>query len=406
MEDTLMTKYRSIHRTVLLSALVAMLLGGTASPAFAASLTPLGDLPGGPFDSLATGVSADGSVVVGFSRSASDNQAFRWTAASGMVGLGGLKYDGSGQSYASGVSADGSVVVVGGITAGGSEAFRWTAASGMVNLGNFSGNLTYNSGTSAANGDGSVVVGSGTFLSGGTAYTEAFRWTAASGLVGLGDLPGGNFGSGAIDVSADGSTIVGNSYSGNGISEAFRWTAASGMVGLGDLPGGDFYSQANGVSADGSTVVGYSRVPVIGNYDLEAFRWTAASGMVGLGDLPGGDFYSTAWDVSADGSTVVGEGNSDSGQKAVRWTSAGGIESLWDVLLANGIDPAADGWTQLIRASGVSANGNTIVGNGIRNGNLEAFVAVVPEPGGLSLIGLAAPALLRRRQRVNHASVK
>ena len=56
------------------------------------------------------------------------------------------------------------------------------------------------------------------------------------------------------------------------------------------------------------------------------------------------------------------------------------MEPLWDVLLANGVDPAADGWTQLIRASGVSANGNTIVGYGIRNGNIEAFVAVVPEP--------------------------
>jgi MYXO-CTERM domain-containing protein len=79
---------------------------------------------------------------------------------------------------------------------------------------------------------------------------------------------------------------------------------------------------------------------------------------------------------------------------------------LWELLLAHGIDPAADGWTQLIRAWGVSANGNTIVGFGERNSHMEAFVAVVPEPGGLSLIGLAAPALLRRRQRVNNASVK
>jgi probable HAF family extracellular repeat protein len=390
---------RFVYRTVLLSALVAILLCGGASPAFAASLTPLGDLPGGIFDSLAKAVSADGSTVVGFSSSASGSEAFRWTSASGMVGLGGLKFGGSGESYAEGVSADGSVVVGGGITAGDSgEAFRWTAASGMVGLGNFPGGLGYSSFATAVNGDGSVVVGGGSFLLAGTVYSEAFRWTAASGLVGLGDLPGGNIGSSATDVSADGSTIAGHSNSGNGISEAFRWTAASGMVGLGDLPGGDFFSQARGISADGSTVVGYSRVPVTGNYDLQAFRWTEAAGMVGLGDLPVGDFYSDAWDLSADGSTVVGY----SGGAAVLWTSAGGMERLWDVLLANGVDPAADGWTQLIRASGVSANGNTIVGNGIRNGNLEAFVATVPEPGGLSLIGLAVPALLRRRQRVNY----
>jgi len=37
-------------------------------------------------------VSGDGSVVVGYSRSALGpvGEAFRWTAAEGMVGLGGL----------------------------------------------------------------------------------------------------------------------------------------------------------------------------------------------------------------------------------------------------------------------------------------------------------------------------
>ena len=142
----------------------------------------------------------------------------------------------------------------------------------------------------------------------------------------MGDLPGGAFESIATDVTSDGSTIAGYSYSGNGFSEAFRWTAASGMVGLGDLPGGDFFSQANGVSADGSTVVGHSSSAAdAGNYDEEAFRWTAAAGMVGLGDLPGGDFYSDALDVSADGSTVVGvsisTGDSFTGLQAFRWTS-------------------------------------------------------------------------------------
>jgi probable HAF family extracellular repeat protein len=400
--------HRSIYCTVLLSALFAMSLGGTASHAFAAaSLTPLGDLPGGDFFNIAEAVSADGSTVVGFSSSTFNNEAFRWTASSGMVGLGGLMYDGSGESGAAGVSDDGSIVVVGGVLAGGlGESFRWTAASGMVSLGYFPGDQRNTSGAGGVNADGSVVVGGGVSFSGGAAHTEAFRWTAASGMVGLGDLPGGIFSSYATDVSADGSAIVGYSSSGNGFSEAFRWTAASGIVGLGDLPGGGFFSEAKGISADGSIVVGQSRIPVFGNSDLEAFRWTASAGMVGLGDLPGGDFYSDALDVSADGSTIVGEGNSDSGRQAVRWTSAGGIESLWDVLLAHGIDPAADGWTHLIRATGVSANGNTIVGFGARNGNTESFIAVVPEPTGLRLIGLAVLALLRRRQRVNNAMVK
>ena len=44
--------------------LVALLLLG-ASRAVAATLQPLGDLPGGAFVSIALGVSADGSVVGG-----------------------------------------------------------------------------------------------------------------------------------------------------------------------------------------------------------------------------------------------------------------------------------------------------------------------------------------------------
>ena len=60
-------RHRSMHSLVCTSgAMAAVLLGGAVSTAFAAaSLTPLGDLPGGEFSSGANGVSADGSVVVG-----------------------------------------------------------------------------------------------------------------------------------------------------------------------------------------------------------------------------------------------------------------------------------------------------------------------------------------------------
>ncbi|MGV2388389.1 MAG UNVERIFIED_CONTAM: hypothetical protein LVR29_08855 [Microcystis novacekii LVE1205-3] len=45
------------------------------------------------FSSAATGVSADGSVVVGSSSSDTGTQAFRWTQETGMVGLGFLSDD-------------------------------------------------------------------------------------------------------------------------------------------------------------------------------------------------------------------------------------------------------------------------------------------------------------------------
>jgi probable HAF family extracellular repeat protein len=87
--------------------------------------------------SEARGVSADGSVVVGWAKNAAGQQrAFRWTAAGGMQDLGTLP--GGDWSEALGVSADGSVVVGSARNAAGQRAFRWTAAGGMEDL-----NITY-----------------------------------------------------------------------------------------------------------------------------------------------------------------------------------------------------------------------------------------------------------------------
>ncbi|HEY3434815.1 MAG TPA: hypothetical protein VGK41_04110, partial [Solirubrobacterales bacterium] len=159
-----------------------------------------------------------------------------------------------------------------------------------------------------------------------------------------------------------------------------------------------FESWAEGVNGDGSVVVGYSSSAS----GREAFHWTSDGGMMGLGKLPGG-INSVAHGVSGDGSVVVGWNDLDPGFGAFYWTADGGMQSLWDVLISHGVDPAADGWTELGSARGISADGNTIVGWGVRNGNFEAFVAViptiVPEPatGALALLGVSSILLLRRR---------
>jgi probable HAF family extracellular repeat protein len=371
-----------------------MLVGGAVSTAFAAaSLKPLGDLPGDP-SSIANGISGDGSVVVGTS-GGYGGQAFRWTASGGMVGLG--TPPGDFYSYARAVNGDGSVVVGGSDYAAddGSEIYRiqaarWTAAGGMQGLGYLPGGGA-SSVALGVSGDGSVTVGSSDSASG----DQAFRWTAAGGMQGLGDLPGGGFSSGATGVSADGSVIVGYGAAASFNSEAFRWTSAGGMVGLGFLPG-DLESQAYGVSADGSIVVGTSS----SMSGVHIFRWTSADGMVDLGNLPGGF---NPWGFSADGSVVVGYETQGVGPSytALYWTPDGGMRTLWDVLLSHGVDPAADGWSALQFAKATSANGNTIVGDGIRNGHSEAFVAVisvVPEPSHGALL-LSGPLLLLVRTR-------
>lgn len=330
---------------------------------------PLGDLPGGDFNSGASDVSDDGSVVVGGSSSASGGEAFRWTSTGGMLGLGDLP-GGSFSSSASGVSADGSVVVGTGQIDGPSvESFRWTDAGGMVGLGDIpGGGALIDSTANGVSADGNVVVGRGNApgaLPGqGIAHIEAYRWTSGTGFVELGDLPGGNLLSIADAVSADGSVIVGTSNSASGF-EAFRWTSGTSMVGLSDL-------------ADGSVVVGNGN----NTSGPEATLWTSAGGMVGLGYLPGRDAESRAYGVSADGIVVVGQSQADNcscSSEAFVWTQSGGMQSLRDVLIAKGV-AGLDNW-ELREATNISADGQWVVGSGVNpSGFNEAFLANISAP--------------------------
>jgi len=124
----------------------------------------------GGLESEATGVSADGSVVVGWAYDASGQQhAFRWTDQTDMEDLDPFsRWD---RSVAYGVSADGSVVV--GEGRGG--AFRWTAQSGMQNLNQLYAALLQGSILRVAlaiSSDGRYIVGSGFNLARGP--EEAF----------------------------------------------------------------------------------------------------------------------------------------------------------------------------------------------------------------------------------------
>ena len=127
----------------------------------------------------------------------------------------------------------------------------------MVGLGQLpGGSLSFARAVSAG---GTTIVGEGVNARGNY---EAFAWRQSTGMVGLGFLPGASIpDSIASSVSADGSTVVGSSAcitpAGIQNPQAFVWTAAAGMRGLGYLPGASNpHSYAQGISADGSTVVG------------------------------------------------------------------------------------------------------------------------------------------------------
>jgi probable HAF family extracellular repeat protein len=195
----------------------------------------------------------------------------------------------------------------------------------------------------------------------------------------------------ARDITPDGSVIAGYDSSSEGAT-AWRWTE-SGIVYLGDLPGGGDYSDAQAVSANGLVVVGSSS----SSSGPQAFRWTSQTGMVGLGALPGGEFRSYAYGASGDGATIVGSSGHWQTPQAFIWDADNGMRRLDDVLTEDlGLD--LTGWTLGI-ARDISDDGRTIVGYGTNpGGGTEAWMAHIPEPTTLGLFVLVGLAVLRHRR--------
>jgi len=362
-------------RSLVLPIFTAIFLGVGGLPAGASSLTALGYLSASDPDSSATGISGDGKVVVGGSFKGNGVEAFRWEGGT-MTGLGYLPGKTLPLGTARGVSANGKVVVGHSYSADGDEAFRWENGV-MTGLGDLPGEplLSVANGSSA---DGNVVVGWGTFDS-NYGY-EAVRWEGGA-ITGIGRRFWQSYSTG---VSADGKVVVGEGYSASG-HEAFRWEG--GIVTVLNDAGIKFEGAANGVSADGRVVVGSADTP---DGSTEAFRWEGGK-ITRLGRTGG---RSVAYGVSADGKMTVG--SVVQGSRAARWVGGAGAETLWDVLLSAGIDPAQAGWTELVRASATSSDGRYVAGFGWRKGHTEAFVAdlhfeAAPCPTNTGIITLTVP---------------
>jgi uncharacterized membrane protein len=202
------------------------------------------------------GVSADGTYVAALLVTpTSGRTAMRWSVA-------GPVYLTLEPSSATAISADGSVLA--GYTFNPSNhsgpAFRWTQAGGLVPLPHVAPvpPLSPVSQATAMTPDGAVIVGWSGALS--TAQ-HAFRWSQATGTVALGAVNGAETLI-ANAVNADGATIVG-SYTGG---RAFIWDAINGARDLRDLLLANgatnglqawTLQSAQGISADGAIVVGF-----------------------------------------------------------------------------------------------------------------------------------------------------
>ena len=345
-----------------------------------------------------TAISSNGEFVAG----GKSGLAYRWDPVRGETLVGHLE-GGRPESLATGISDDGDVVVGKAnfdpsLTASrGERAFRWTAEGGMQDIGFVSENVfgrTY-SRASAVSPNGQMVVGA----SASADYaSEAFLWTAEGGMEGLGSdlqLSHGSHSSEAFAISADGATVVGTRRT--TAFGAFRWTAASGYE---SLPGGAlahlYLQRATAVSHDGSAIVGQGGVR--DGTGLHAFYWTEAIGAIDIGTLPGSLDRSFPNGISGDGSVVIGEAytsNFGAGLEAFIWDQAGGIRNLrsW---LQDDFQVDMSDWI-LATAEAISADGLTIVGGGsirpiaapTRGGNWRLRFVAIPEPGAASLAGIA-----------------
>ena len=323
------------------------------------------------------------------------------------------------RSHARAISGDGLVVVgdwVDFLPGGGFELgyCRWVASgTSPANYVFEDLNLSNLDRLVGANWDGSVIIGNGPDFFGQP--RNGFLWSETGGVNLIPALSTVYSSMTVTGISDDGTVVVGVATDPNdpfSTQQAFRWTAATGTVGLGFLPGASL-SEATAVSGDGQVVFGDS--------GLESFRWSVSTGVMEvlvsesappaacngdgsivlldkfndphvlsntggyapmdgppLGFSPGG--YRLE-DMDQLGWTVVGRvAHSGANFDAFRWTGQAGWSLVRDDLIQNG--QAAVTPYRLWIATGISHDGTVMVGDASELTTSEevAYVAVLPLP--------------------------
>jgi probable HAF family extracellular repeat protein len=272
-------------------------------------------LPGG-LQARVTAISADGIVAAGHGNTSQAGlRAIRWGPS--PVDLGALISAPTAQAQALGVSRDGQVVVgraqaefVDGQIQ--TRAFRWTAAGGMVDIGGYGGSPPYLAHARATSGDGAVVAGTAQ-PGGNTSLPPAigFRWHDGT-VTSLG-VPAGYRDSIPTACSPDGTVIIGNLFQPEPHEQStFRWTLEDGLQVIElRLPGAPV-AYAEACTPDGRVIVGYNITPSV---STRAVLWTQQGGakdltamLRSMGALDSGSEFRYARGISDDGTVMVGSG--------------------------------------------------------------------------------------------------
>ncbi len=253
----------------------------------------------------AWGVSEDGQTVLMTTDSSSDRQR-SWILLGSAITA--LTTPGADSVWAWDLSSDGRVAVGTMRVDGIEEGFRWTAETGLVGLGSVDGEPPSGNSLSTAEGvsdDGDVIAGR---ASQPTNTFTAARWTAKTGFV---PLTSDSTIMQALAVSRNGQAVVG-SFNSSAIRFAFLWTPENGIVQLPSLPDDtENHYSAWAVSDDGAIVAGWK---IFGVPTAEAIVWDSVRGAIRLRtllerdfglDLEGWQIYSV-YDMTSDGTTMVG----------------------------------------------------------------------------------------------------
>ena len=335
--------------------MLGLSVGASAASGYVATITPLG----APFEP--TAVSRDGAVVAG-------TPGFRWQSDTGVRLLQAPPT--YGEPTPSCLSQSGSIIV--GSTRNttwGLIASVWDATGAVVTS-------PWRGLATGCSHDAQIAVGSTVSGQYGHGPGVAVRWTSVDGVQSL-PTPVGTAASGAVGVSGDGAVTVGWFQRAGQEWRAARWLGAGDFLELW-LPPGCTQSQPSAVSDDGTVIVGFAWV---GN-TMGGIRWSAD----GSGDWFPGGFVPKG--VNHDGSVIVGTAYNVNGGIATRWTAAAGSRNLLEYLAAKGAN--LNGWSSLLTAVAVSADGKVIVGCGTYNGQQHTgFVAFAPLecPGDLFVDG-------------------
>ncbi len=241
----------------------------------------------------AQAVAADGSRVAGTVEAPHPRPA-SWTATTGWTFL--LDNDWAGHTFD--ISADGQTIV-GSFTYSPSNvvaAFRWTPTSGVEDLNVVFATTLPNTFVPswliegrAISPDGRYIAGSG--FNAQRMQNEPFLLDTQTPACSFLGLPSGTYAASALDVSADGTVVVGTALTNNPqqVGTAFWWTPQSGIQRLESAfanlldPGSTLY-EATAVSADGRYIAGYGYHATTGR--VEAFLLDTQGTITSAQDVP------------------------------------------------------------------------------------------------------------------------